>query len=138
MQFLHVKMRDLPGPEKPRSSLVKCPSRCEMAIGRLDEGIKFDSSRIMLRSMALRSSRTLPGQSLGEKQMSRKATQTLDIVFEFAIVVLDEEPRQRRDAVLSTSDQVCDCHLRRLCRSSPLNRVGGPGQVCQGVPGVSG
>jgi hypothetical protein len=34
-----------------------------MAIGRLGGVISDDSSRIMARSMALRSSRTLPGQS---------------------------------------------------------------------------
>jgi len=35
----------------------------EIAIGRLGGVIRAESSRIMARSMALRSSRTLPGQS---------------------------------------------------------------------------
>ena len=69
-----------------------------MAIGRLDDVMSGDSSRIMPRSMALRSSH-VAGPVVGKKQLSREAAQTLDIVFEFAIVVLDEEPRQRRDVI---------------------------------------
>ena len=53
----------------------------------------------MARSMALRSSRTLPGQSCCHQQLGRRLGHAFDTALELAIVVLDEELRHRHDIV---------------------------------------